>query len=213
MGDVGPADWGDKPLAVVAGGTSLAGFDLNRFRDPRWRVLAVKGSIFDMPWADLGFGLDGPRYIEWAPRLAQVTMPIVWAVAERNTLPVLPNVNFVLRINHQMISKVPTAIAAGGTSGYGALNLAYLKRPRRIVLFGYDYGKSADGKWHHNEQHYGKKRTQSEKAWKAWAECYAHPAKALAEAKIEVFNACPYSGIKVFPRVTIEEGLALLGKP
>jgi len=50
-------DWSDRPVALVACGPSMAGFDLNRLRG-LCRIIAVKEMIFAMPWADEGFGLD-----------------------------------------------------------------------------------------------------------------------------------------------------------
>src|SRR5262249_22760879 len=72
--------WDDKPVAIVGGGPSLMNFDFNEVRGEH--VLAVKGSIFDIPWADAGFGLDMPRYNEWRERLAGLHARIYWAVPE-----------------------------------------------------------------------------------------------------------------------------------
>ena len=53
-GKIGKPFWDDKPVAVVAGGPSLVDFDFEQLRGAH--VLAVKGSMFDIPWADAGFG-------------------------------------------------------------------------------------------------------------------------------------------------------------
>src|SRR5262245_47125888 len=80
-------DWSDKPCAIVAGGPSLIGFDFAKLQP--FHVLAVKASIFDLKFADAGFGLDMPRYMEWVDnnKFAGTTMPIYWAV-ERNYGPI-----------------------------------------------------------------------------------------------------------------------------
>jgi len=43
------------------------------------------------------------------------------------------------RIDISNLSDDPGAICSGGSSGFGAVNLAWLKRSRRMILLGFDY--------------------------------------------------------------------------
>lgn len=212
--------WDERPVAIVAGGLSLAGFDFTRLRDTA-HVLAVKGSIFDLPWADAGFGIDVPRLREWMPRMRDVRMPVFWAVPpdKRRELEALDEENrvtFLERLPGEGVSKDPSKIYSGGTSGFGALQLALLKRARSVYLFGYDYTSPAmivpqhprrrsTRAFRHNDEHYGQNRQQNPRAWRNWASYYNHFFPVMGRVKI--VNASPLSAITAFPKVTLAEAL------
>ena len=140
-GKISKPYWDDKPVAIVGGGPSLVGFDFERLRGAH--VLAVKGSIFDIPWADAGFGLDMPRYHEWRDKLANVQSRVYWAVPEdqlqKTGAPPSKNVTFLKRLPGENLSDDPSEIYGGGTSGFGAVQICLHKHAKTIVLFGYDY--------------------------------------------------------------------------
>jgi hypothetical protein len=211
-GQVEPPWWDKQPVAVVGGGPSLKGFDFEALRGAT--VLAVKGTIFDIPWADAGFGLDTPRYSEWRDRLERLPGRVYWAVAESQLAKVGPpprNVVFLKRFDGERLSDDPGVIYSGGTSGFGALQVCLHKRARRIVLFGYDYEGNYDSLFgfRHNDRFYNKKRRQSYANWRNWAANF-RAFKAVEERGIEVVNACPDSQIESFRKVSLREGLALL---
>jgi hypothetical protein len=206
--------WDDKPVAVVAGGPSLKGFDFEQLRGAH--VLAVKGSMFDMPWADAGFGLDMPRYTEWRDRIAKLQGRIYWAVPEewlpRTGPPPSKNVTFLKRLAGEKLSADPSEIYGGGTSGFGALQICIHKRAKKIVLFGFDYDGAYDAHlgFRHNDQHYVKKREQSAANWEMWATHFSVYVPYLNEHGITVMNACPKSAISCFQKVALEDGVAAL---
>jgi hypothetical protein len=218
-GKVGRPYWDDKPVAIVGGGTSLKGFDFEQLRGAH--VLAIKGSMFDMPWADAGFGLDMPRYREWKDKLAALEgMRVYWAVPEDQLdaagPPPAKNVTFLRRLVGENISLDPSEIYGGGTSGYGGMQIAFLKRSKEIVLFGFDYESPTYGtaeqigEVRHNDQHYEKKRAQNAENWEMWANNFAMFVPYLAERGIKVWNACPASRINSLPKCTLEDGVAIL---
>lgn len=202
--------WNEKPVAIIGGGPSLRGFDFERLRG-RFHVLAVNASVFDVPWADAGFSLDQLAMWKWWPRLQQVKVPLHLAIPFPYMKMVdsapAPNMNFHQRVNRAHFQKFTMQIACGGTSGFGALNLAWLKRARKIVLFGFDYGGTA-GCWHHNERHYSFAYRQDDEKWKQWARNFNRAAIRLRADGVEVVNASPHSRITAFPRMTIDEALA-----
>lgn len=214
--------WDDKPVAIVAGGPSLRGFDWEVLRD--YHVLAVKGSIFDIPWADAGFGLDMPRFEEWRERLSAVQMPIYWAVpVEHSILTSRPssNMTFIKRMSGDGVSSDPSAIYSSGTSGHGALQVALLKHGRKIALFGFDYNPTISGihahnrrndTFRHNDRHYGKRRAQNYASWKQWAKNFDMFKGVCERRGIEVVNACENSAITTFRRTTHAGALEQLRK-
>ena len=226
--------WDDKPVAIVAGGPSLAGFDFERLRAIGCHVLAVKGSIFDLPWADAGFGIDRPRLVEWWDRFdTEVTMPIYYGLDPDWLATVnrrLPRTMIALkRLRGNALPENDGEVYSGGTSGFGAFGIIKLKRARRVVAFGYDYGGAppvveekvskrgrvlrrevpAKG-WRHNDKHYIRPRSQSAQQWTEWAAVYDEIAPPLATAGVEVVNASPHSNVTAFPRCSVEDGVALL---
>lgn len=206
--------WDDRPVILVGGGPSLIGFNFKRLKG-LGHIVAVKGCMFDIPWADCGFILDLPRIREWQGRMRDLEMPIYLAVPDElpYQTPDVPTGIWLRRnTNNSTLSSDPFRIATGGTSGYGALNLAYLKRARKIVLLGFDYKIShKDSVGHHNEQHYINKRRQNKRYWANWARNFDYAAKQCHKSGIYVLNASPVSSIDAFPKCTPEEALQYLG--
>lgn len=213
-GKIGKPYWDDKPVAVVAGGPSLIGFDFEKLRGAH--VLAVKGSMFDIRWADAGFGLDMPRYTEWRDRLANLESRVYWAVPEewlpRTGPPPSKNVTFLKRLAGEQLSTDPSEIYGGGTSGFGALQVCIHKRAKKIVLFGYDFNGNYDAHegWRHNDQHYVKRREQSAANWELWATHFGVYVQYMNDHGVSIANACPQSAIRCFQKVEIEDGVRML---
>jgi hypothetical protein len=162
---VGPPWWDARPVAIVGNGPSLRGFDYLRLRG--FHVLAVKGQMFNIAFADAGFGLDIPRYVEWCGMLGTLSMPVYWATPNMRLLgegPHAPCVRFLRRIDLTDLSDDPAAIFSGGSSGFGALGLAWLKRARRIVLLGFEY--NGDYGEHADTRAYIHQREQKEWQWR-----------------------------------------------
>lgn len=200
--------WDDVPVVIVGGGPSLTGFDFARL-DGRAHVLAVNASMFSVRFAEAGFGLDMPGMLAWHDRFHALTFPVWWASEDRfvRFLPrkIAPNVCFVRRIKGCGVPLDGWSIASGGSSGYGALNFATVKRARRIALLGYDYcGPSKEmpgGKfWHYNESYYLRKVAQSNLRWEKWARNFRWFDGILANG-IEIVNASPRSTITAFPKI------------
>lgn len=218
-GKVGPPFWDDRPVAIVGGGTSLTGFDFEELRGAH--VLAVKGSIFDIPWADAGFGLDMPRYMDWRDKLANVQSRVYWAVPvdqiDKTGPPPSDNVTFLRRLSGEGISDDNGEIYGGGTSGFGAVQVALHKRAKEIVLFGFDYipdtavAHTVNGvPFRHNDRNYTRKMHQSAANWLEWSKHFAIYLPYLEAHKVRVFNACPNSYIEAFPKMSLEDGAAFV---
>lgn len=88
----------------------------------------------------------------------------------------------------------------GGNSGYGALNLAYLKGSRRIILLGYDFCHSATH-WHEGYAWQGK---SNDSMYRKWATQFIRALPQLHKHGVQVLNASPDSAITAFPKVELE---------
>jgi len=218
-GKVGSPFWNDRPVAIVGGGTSLVGFDFEQLRGAH--VLAVKGTIFDIPWADAGFGLDMPRYMDWRDKLANVQSRVYWAVPveqiDKTGPPPSHNVTFLRRLEGTGVSDSASEIYGGGTSGYGAFQIALHKKAMEIVLFGFDYDPGVAAAhmtvrtpFRHNDHHYSRRMAQSAANWLEWSAHFSTYLPYLSDKDIKVLNACPTSSIPCFPKISLEDGVAFL---
>lgn len=212
---VGEPWWDDKPLAIVGSGASLKGFDFASLRIPGIRVLAVKEKVFDLPFADAVFGLDRPWINRQADKLRELRGPEIWLAptgAERGEhVALIDGAKYLKLARFEGFSDDPTVIQSGGNSGFGAANLAYLKRAKRIVLFGFDY---TEAHGHHDkpEQYHWYQAGRNARYWQSWGSNFDACRPQLAKAGIEIVNASPISTVTAFPKVTIEQGLLHLAR-
>jgi len=87
-----------------------------------------------------------------------------------------------------------------GTSGYAALNVAFLKRATHIALLGFDmYG----GYWHRAYNHLGGPRISEMSD--VWSAAFEPAARQLENAGVIVTNYSPDSRITAFPKATLEQ--------
>ena len=204
-GKIAKPFWDDKPVAIVGGGPSLVGFDFEQLRGAH--VLAVKRSIFAIPWADAGFGLG-----EWQDKLTNVTGRVYWAVPEDQLLPApAKNVTFLRRLSGQDVSADPSCVYGGGTSGFASMQVGIHKRAKRIILFGFDYVSTITGaNPGEPSTQFQRRREQTEGNWRKWAEHFRVYVTPLREHGISVVNACPQSQIGCFQKVTLDDGVNML---
>jgi hypothetical protein len=211
-------DLSARPTVVVGGGPALVGFDFNRLRP--FNVVAVKGCIFDIPWARCGYGLDMPRFFEWKERLCtEVTMPVFWSVpveGDPRLWPKPPHIHYVHRLSGVGFSRDWRENYGGGSSGFGALGLSVALRAgmagKPVCLLGFEY--RGDGRGgvpiHHNPAHYKKRRYQNDNNWLKWAEHFSVLAPRFTGLGVDVINASATSAITAFPRMPLEDALAYM---
>lgn len=212
--EVSGPPWSDKPTAIVGAGPSLTGVNLDALRD-KAHVIAVTSAMFQVPWADVGFGIDFDALSVWWKRLQTMPMDIWWGIPDsrlnrRFQDPPAPNLHFLRVMRGARLSDDPSQVCGGGTSGFAALNFAWLKQARDIVLFGFDFCSDGKGNWHVDEAVYELELSYSQPSWTVWARYFSYISERLQQAGVRVINASPVSTITAFPKVTIEEGLRLL---
>lgn len=210
--------WDDKPVAIIGGGPSLVGADFERLRG-RCHVVAINASMFDVPWADCGVSIDMLALHAWWDRLSDVRYPVYWAIdgarLRNEPRPFPPTVQFLKRDQGDRIDMSGVWLSGGGTSGFAATVLSAIRRPRRIVLLGFDYAAGRDEKarviWHHNDRYYnGLSSHQRGHYWERWARNFDKITTDLKRLGIEMINASPQSRVLAFRKVSVEEGFELL---
>lgn len=208
LGSVGCPWWDDNPLAIVGTGPSLKGFDLGRFDIAGVRVLAVKEAIWDLPFAECVFSLDRPWINRQADKLRAIATPKVFAVEpEHGPCAEIEGALYILRSRFAGLSDDLAVIQSGGNSGFGAFNYAYLKRAKRIALFGFDY---LAGGHYCQERYHWQTPDHNERYWRNWGDNFNDCKTQLKRAGVAVMNASPSSTVSAFQKCSIEDGLAWL---
>jgi hypothetical protein len=211
---VGAPWWYDRPAIIVGAGPSLKGFDFNKLKGLGY-IVAVNGAMFDLPFADAWITID-PTFIKshvdflgsaGPPLYLPVPAPETSVAPDGKFAPIVERAIYLKRIRREdKLSTALDTIECGGTSGFAALNLAYLKRARDIVLFGFDYTLAKGS--HYNDEHYPWwKPGHHNSYWPGWAKGFRPVADQLAAEQIYVANASPDSAIDAFDKITHEQAL------
>lgn len=204
---IGAPYWDKRPVVLVGGGRSLQGFDFGRLLELDAHLVGVNESIFSLPRCDAGVTVDKVFIEKRFDRLkAKIATGMELIVATPAPIKNISATVLVRQLTNKL-SDEPHIVISCGTSGYGAMNVCYLKRARRILLLGYDY--SADGLHYHEEYEWFTPPKRAD-CWSFWATFYKSMLPQLDTAGIKVFNASPKSIIKAFPRGTIDDGLQWL---
>lgn len=212
LSEVSEPWWDDRPLAIVGTGPSLRGFPFSSFCLPGVRILAVKEAIWDLPFAEEVFSLHTPWMTSRLSELRAIPQRKIFAVEpEFYPIPEIANSLYLLRTRFAGLSEKLGEIQSGGNSGHGAFNYAYLKRAKRVALFGFDYQEMKDGQHHHKVENYPwYEAGRNSRYWNAWAHCYVEDKKQIDAAGMTVMNASPISTIPCFPKCSVREGIEWL---
>jgi len=207
-----PRLWDGELAACIACGPSLDPQDIEAI-EGRAKTIVINDAYRIAGWADLLYACDAP----WWDRFAQDHL---WEVDGKQWAGAL---NFkghrvtqdagaayrwgLIHVEGKKgegISLDPTYIHTGNNSGLQALNLAALLGARRIVLLGYDMGRTG-GRAHWFGDHPAglQKRTPFDRCIPAFEEA----APMLAVAGVEVVNASRETALTCFPRQPIKEAL------
>lgn len=198
-----PPYWGDLTCYIVGGGPSLRGFPIGRLHNAGAFTLGVNDAgllaqtraLFtaDQEW----LRHRAVEFEAWADNgtAAYAALPAQWPLAN-----LAERGKYLVREMRPGLSDDPRYIH-GLNSGFGALNLAYLKRARKVVLLGFDGTDS--GHWH------------SPYSWATPGsggqdvKAYLQAQQQCQLAGVEVLNASPGSAITAFPIITHDVALGL----
>ncbi len=199
FGSVFGTPWADA--YIVGGGPSLRGFDFGRLCGRT--VIAVNDAALHVPFATALFSLDATWIRNRRELITSFAGEKYLAVAEDFDFSTAPPACYLLRSRHgKGLSDNPQVIhMGGGNSGFGALNLAYLRGAERIVLLGYDLCHSGTH-WHAG---YVWQATPNDHMYQKWAGNFSSTVRQLAMSGTAVWNACSSSQITAFPHCDLSQ--------
>lgn len=197
-------------VAIVASGPSARGFEA----PPGVTVIAVNGAIEWVDRADYWFTLDPGarnrvRMLGQRPEVTYLAaVPETFGTPEAcypgMRQPAPEGVRYLRRIagpgilgSMPRLSRDPARIHTGN-SGYGALGVAYLFRPKRIGLFGIDASRA------HRVEGGRPSRLDHLPA------LFASARPQLVAAGIKVIDASPHGHLRCFQKMTAEAALEWL---
>lgn len=190
---------------IVGGGTSLRGFDFDRVRD-KGLLLGVNDGAYYAD-APVLFSLDASyarkrwHYIKSHPE-PYLALP---EAHEARHFEGAEGVQFYERRRGEGLSEDGRYIF-GVNSGFGALNLAYHKGAKFIVLLGFDMKTDDNGDIHfHQGYPWEADAKRTARYYEKWARPFETVAKQLDRAGVEVWNASPISRIEAFPKCRLED--------
>lgn len=214
-GRVNPDDVKDN-IIIVGSGKSLIGFNFNKLKG-LGTIIAVNGAGNAVPFADIWFtldpwGLNGPQLPQnfrgrmFAAVAEDYATPQAQSPAHRITPD--PRITFLHRLrshnkpnvssetSYKLGLSEDTSCINTGNSGYGALNLAYHYRPKKILLLGID---GSIGYFYTNNT--------SNRPLTYLPHMFASAEPQLKNAGIELINGSINSAITTYPRFTVDESL------
>lgn len=189
--------WSDKKVFLIGGGASLSGVRFDYFNKIGLTV-GVNEAAFKAK-AKVCFSLDSLWIRNSYERLLDFKGQVVLAVADCFPIPpkIPKHIIFLRKFRQDGLSSSPEFIF-GLNSGYGALNLAYLKRAQQVYLLGYDmYRTHKNNHWHGGYSWFDAGDTQR---YPTWAEQFNTTIRQLYDSGTRVINTNPKSIINCFPK-------------
>jgi hypothetical protein len=193
---VSKRDW-KNTVYIIGGGSSLTGFNFQQLQGRI--VLVINDAMLRLPWATAVFSADRTWASKRSKELAQFNGERYLATGTLE--PDIPEITHLMRDNDPGLSEHPQFLRVRGTSGYGALNLAFLKGAPQIVLLGFDY-YAPQQRWYKN---YSWPSDTMPSDFQDWAKEFDSMIPQLKRSRVEVWNANPESRITAFPTITLKE--------
>lgn len=196
-------------ITIVGGGWSVSDIDLKKLVG---FVLAVNDSAMLLPRFDSIVSMDR-LWTEhrWPSLMKMARSTWLRRSAVQNILPTERTAATWLNVfecdNETNVFSDDATRLNGTNSGACALNLAYLLRPRRVFLLGFDMNRSPKGRpyWYEPYPWANQNGGTGAKRYREWAAQFEENAAAFRSVGIEVFNVSPRSSIDVFQKITPKE--------
>lgn len=205
-----PRIFDGKTVAIVAGGPSLIGFDFSRLAGVN--VIAINRAHENLRRADVLWWSDPPFFRRHREALLAHRAP--WkATAQVGYEPgELPESVHVYRFKGMKgFDPRHDHLRHGNNSAYAAMHLAAHLGASRQVLFGVDMRYGSGGESHYHGGHFdaGRRVYHEEGDLRdKMLPYFGSLAGPLAERGIGVLNASPESALTVWPRCSLDAGVA-----
>ncbi len=228
--------WKGRTVAILAGGPSLTAQAFEMVREAReadaLRSIAVNDSYLLAPWADAHYAADAKWHTWHTAGIAKPALGLTaedvrlrWSVFGGERCSIQPakdypvpaesalerddRVHLLKNLHHPYrgagLSRDPGYLVTGWNSGFQALNLAILAGASRVLLLGFDACHTADGRSHWHGGH----PTPSSGDYEPFLRAFSAAEGAIADAGVEVVNCSQISRINAFPKMPLEETLAV----
>lgn len=221
--------WAGLTVLVMACGPSLTPARVEAARqahqDGRIKCIGVNDAYLFAPWLDVSYAADSKWHAWHTAGIAKPALGLTAGeVAERwrafagqkcsiewSGNAIADDAVHMLRnrdsdVHGMGLSFDRERIATGRNSGAQATNIAVLSGASRILLLGIDGGPDRDGRTH---AHGGHPSPSQPAVWPYVRQSFSAMEHQLAERGIEVLNCSPESQVNAFPKVDIEDALAL----
>lgn len=201
----------EQTVFIVAGGPSLRGFDFGRLAGRR--TVAINLAFRDLRAADVLWWTDAYFWhMHSAALLAHgATWKATGDVQYDRGVPPAPVEKYRFTGMTGFDADI-RCLRHGNNSGYAAMHLAVHLGASRLVLLGFDMRHGACGLTHYHGGHLqdGKPLLHQESDLQdLMMPNFQTLAGPLRDRGVSVFNASPDSALTVWPRCTINEGLAI----
>ncbi len=193
-----PRLWPGSTVVCIGTGPSLTQEDVDFCRD-KAHVIAINDAYKLAPWAEVLHAADA-KWWTWhkgVPEFAGLKYALQAGAGRFKGVQVLRT------LGRDGLSSDPTGLKIGFNSGYTAIGLAVHFGASKIVLLGYDMGRSAKGLRHY----FGNHRDGSEPPYASCLKAFQTLPKPLAALGVEVVNASRSTALTCFPRVSLEAAL------
>lgn len=205
-----PPIFAGQPAIIIAGGPSLVGFDWRQLKG--LNTIAVNRAYEVVPDAKMLWWTDA-AFFRWHREALLAHAAPVKATVDLCYLPgeIPPEVHAYRQTGARGFDPTPGCVRHGNNATYAAMHVAAGDcQAAALILLGVDMKYSADRRshWHkgHGVEHFEK--------------CFASVmlpffpflVSPLAERNVQVVNASPDSALRLWPRCTIQEGLARYGE-
>lgn len=207
-----PKVWHGSTIVCIGTGPSLTHEDVEFCRD-KARVIAINDAYTVAPWADVLYACD-VKWWKWhngVPAFTGLKYALAPKTNDRIGDQVIRQAGIQALQNHGTygLSLDPTGVSTGHNSGYQAINVALHFGASRIVLLGYDMGRSPKQASHF----FGEHRDRSQPPYERCLAAFATLVAPLRAASVDVVNSSRHSALRCFPQITLEESLAIQHVP
>ncbi len=205
-----PRLWPGATVVCLGGGPSLSRQQVDACRG-RARVIAVNDAWRLAPWAGVLYACDWRWWLKHAgvPGFAGLKVTLS---NSRGHLDHHPDIRIVENTGTEGLERAPTGLRTGRNGGYQAINLAVHLGASRIILLGYDMRADRRGRTHWFGDH-ADWPTRPGVFAGVMLPCFATLVKPLEELGVQVVNCTPKSALDVFPKVPLEQALAVRLQP
>lgn len=192
-----------RRVFLIGGGPSAKGVDFDALRF-YGIVVAINDWFRYIPGADIVFTADGAWLGKRAEELKRFHGIRVAAVPA--DVPAVSQIDPIERLErcHNVAASIDSnLIHCSHNSGFGATNFAGTRKPKQMVLIGFDLNGVG-----HGHRGYEWRNRFGVEQYPAWAQAFAVLAQPLAARGIDVVNVNAQSAIRCFRFQSLQELLA-----